>query len=65
MTMTYPLRGGREKSLRLSGGFGFSNGQKNRAPVPGMPGLQQSQFITGSETEIANVVYANGGPSPV
>ena len=37
--------------------------QNNRAPVPGMPGLQQPQFITVSETEIAPTSYANGGPS--
>src|SRR5204863_3051562 len=37
--------------------------QKNRAPVPGIPGLQQSQFATLGDTETTSDCHAKGRPS--
>lgn len=42
---------------------GRARPQKNRAPVPGVPGLQQSQFATPGDTETASHCHAKGGPS--
>ncbi len=52
----------RHGSLAQSRG-GEVRPQKNRAPVPGIPGLQQSQFTTLGDTETANHCHAKGGPS--